>query len=501
MKLPRSYYNLTSFIGSLIVVIAFILIVVLFIISTIFDQGGSYLGLFIYMALPALMILGLILIPVGMLVNLRTNATKEGYKKRMIPPIDMNDRRNQNALVIFVIATLVFLVLTSIGSYEAFHYTESVPFCGTLCHKVMDPEYVTYQHSAHANVPCVECHVGAGASWYVKSKISGLYQVYAAMFNKYPRPIETPVQDLRPARETCEKCHWPEKFYARKLRVQKNFLTDENNTEWDIVMQMKTGPLYSALGLKEGSHWHINKDVKIEYISSDNSRESIPWVRFTNMQTGKTTVYVDEENPLEDSLLAVLPVRTMDCIDCHNRPSHAYKSPPDYVDNALISGAIPKDIPQIKFIAMDALKDAFTNKDTAFMYIDSVITSFYQSDYPDYYAGNQAKITQAIAGIQEAYSLNAFPGMKVTYAAYPDHIGHLETNGCFRCHSDLHASEDGKAISKDCNLCHTIVAQGTPGAMATGSVFDTLEFQHPVPLRNDVWKVAFCSECHKNLFQ
>ncbi len=185
MKLPRSYYNWTSFIGSLIVVIAFLLIVVLFIISTIFDQGGSYLGLFIYMALPALMIIGLILIPVGMLINLKKNATKEGYKKRRKPTIDLNDKRHQNAFVIFIFSTLIFLFLTSIGSYEAFHYTESVQFCGTLCHKVMDPEYVTYQHSAHAHVACVECHVGAGASWYVKSKVSGLYQVYAALFDKH----------------------------------------------------------------------------------------------------------------------------------------------------------------------------------------------------------------------------------------------------------------------------------------------------------------------------
>jgi len=501
MKLPKAYYNWTSFIGTLIAIISLLLIVILFVISTIFDQGGSYLGLFIYMALPALMILGLILIPIGMIVNYKKNAREEGFEQRRKPYIDLNDRRHQNAFVIFVISSLLFLFLTSIGSYEAFHYTESVSFCGTLCHKVMDPEYVTYQHSAHAHVPCVECHVGAGASWYVKSKISGLYQVYAALFDKYPRPIETPVQDLRPARETCERCHWPEKFYARKLRVQKNFLTDETSTEWDIVMEMKTGPLYSALGLEEGSHWHINPDIKIEYIAGDETRETIPWVRYTNLKTGKTTVYTDEENPLVDSLLAVLPIRMMDCIDCHNRPSHAYKSPPDFIDNALTSGSVPKDIPQIKYIAMEALKDPFTNKDTAMMYIDSVVTSFYQQDYPDYFAENQEKITRAITGIQEAFNLNTFPSMKVSYQVYPDHIGHLETNGCFRCHSNLHSSADGKVISKNCELCHTIIAQGVPGQMATVSVLDTLAFQHPVPLRNDVWKVAFCSECHKNLYQ
>lgn len=232
MKLPRSYYNWTSFIGTLIAGFSLLLIVLLFIISTLFDQGGSYLGLFIYIALPALMIIGLLLIPIGMLANIRRKEDDEDYHNRKKPIIDLNDKRHQNAFVIFIISSIVFLFLTSIGSYEAFHYTESVPFCGTLCHKVMEPEYVTYQHSAHANVPCVECHVGEGASWYVRSKISGLYQVYAVLFNVYPKPIEAPVVDLRPARETCEQCHWPEKFYARKLRVQK--------TSWPMI-QIRNG--------------------------------------------------------------------------------------------------------------------------------------------------------------------------------------------------------------------------------------------------------------------
>jgi len=320
------------------------------------------------------------------------------------------------------------------------------------------------------------------------------------VFNKYPRPILTPVRDLRQARETCEKCHWPDQFYARNLRIQKNFISDENNTEWDIVMQMKTGPMYSALGLEEGSHWHINPDIHIEYIAGDETRESIPWVRYINLKTGDTIIYTDEENPMEDSLLAVLPVRTMDCIDRHNRPSHKYQSPPVYINNALINGEVPKEVPRIKYIAMEALKDPFTNKDTALMYIDSLVTSFYETDYPDYYTENQDKIAQAIAGIQHAYSLNAFPSMKANYTVYPDHIGHMETNGCFRCHSDLHTDEEGRVISKDCEMCHTIIGQGVQGEMELVSVFDTLGFQHPVPLRNDIWKVVFCSECHSSLY-
>jgi nitrate/TMAO reductase-like tetraheme cytochrome c subunit len=501
MILPRSFYNWISLIGAIIALVSLALIVFLFLIATVFNQGSSYLGLFIYIALPGLLIIGLILIPTGMLVRIRQRRKLDRETRRKLPYIDLNDPQHRNAFLIFSIATMVFLFLTSIGSYEAFHYTESVPFCGTLCHEVMNPEFVTYQHSAHAHVSCVECHVGSGADWYVKSKLSGLYQVYAVLTDIYPRPIPTPVSNLRPARETCERCHWPEKFYSRKLRVQKNFLSNESNTEWDIVMQMKTGPLYSALGLKEGSHWHINPEVKIEYISGDETRETIPWVRFTNVGTGESTVYTDDENPLEDSVRAKLPVRTMDCIDCHNRPSHSYKSPPDYVDNALISGDIPKDIPQIKFVAMEALKNPFTSRDSALRIIDSTITAFYQTEYPGYYAENKSRIDLAIRSIQEGFGRNTFPEMGVRYDAYPDHIGHLESDGCFRCHSGRHTAPGGKIISKHCDLCHTILAQGEPGKMATTTVYDTLEFQHPVSLRNDVWKTAFCSECHKTLYQ
>ncbi len=501
MKLPKAYYNWMSLIGSLVAFVSLLMIIILFLISFVFDQGGSYLGLFIYIALPGLMVFGLILIPLGMALNLKKYAQMEGDKKRRRPYLDLNDRRHRNAFVIFIFSSMVFLFLTSIGSYEAFHYTESVKFCGKLCHVVMKPEYVTYEHSSHAHVACVECHVGAGAGWYARSKVSGLYQVFSVLFGRYPRPIATPIQDLRPARETCEECHWPEKFYAQNLRVQKDFLTDDTNTEWDIILQMKISPLYSALGLEEGSHWHVNPDIQVEYIAGNETRETIPWVRYTNLKTGDTIIYLDEENPIDDSLLAVLPVRTMDCIDCHNRPSHKYKSPSEYVDDALISGKVSKEIPQIKYIAMDALKEPFPTQDTAMMYIDSVITSFYQTDYPDYYALHQDKIEQAITGIQDAFNLNEFPYMKANNTVYPDHIGHMETNGCFRCHSDLHASEDGMVISKDCDLCHTIVGQGPEGAMEMASVFDTLEFRHPVPLRNDIWKVVFCSECHQNLYQ
>jgi nitrate/TMAO reductase-like tetraheme cytochrome c subunit len=413
--------------------------------------------------------------------------------------IDLNDQRHRNAFIIFSTVTFVLLILTSIGSYEAFHFTESVKFCGTLCHEVMEPEYTAYQNSPHANVTCVECHVGSGADWYVKSKLSGLHQVWAVLTDSFARPIATPLHDLRPARETCEKCHWPKKFYARTLRANKSFLADRENTEWDVLLQMKTGPEYSAMGLTEGIHWHINPDVSIEYISDGDKRENIAYVKYTNKSTGEVHIYRSEELPITDSVINSTAARTMDCIDCHNRPSHHYLSPPNYFDKAMISGLVPSKIPFIKKIAMRLLKEPFNDKDTALAYFDTEIRNYYLNEHPDYLNGDTLLLGKAIAGIQQVWSQNTFPRMKVTYDAYPDHIGHLETNGCFRCHNNQFKSETGRVISKDCNLCHTIIGQGNPGAMELTNVRDTLTFRHPVDIGND-WADYNCSECHRYLY-
>jgi hypothetical protein len=363
----------------------------------------------------------------------------------------------------------------------------------------MEPEFTAYQNSPHANVSCVECHVGSGASWYVKSKLSGLHQVYAALTKTYPQPIETPLHDLRPARETCEKCHWPQKFYTRTLWTNKYFLADSLNTEWDIMLQMKTGPEYSGLGLREGIHWHINPAVNIEYISENDKRENITYVKYTNKSTGEVTVYRNDDNPVSDSLVSLSTTRTMDCIDCHNRPSHNYNSPSVYFNKAMLTGAVSKNIPFFKKVAMGILRETFSNKDTALLKIEDSITSYYKSDYNEFYTNNKDLINNSVVSIQKAFSQNTFPKMKVAYDLYPEHIGHLESDGCFRCHNDAFKADNGRIITRDCNLCHTIVGQGKQGIMEYTNIRETLEFQHPVDI-GTAWKEANCAECHRYLY-
>ena len=498
-KLPQSYYNWISIIGTTIAIISLFMIVFLFVISMFFGEGSSYMGLVTFIVLPVFLVIGLVFIPVGMILRARKIKRNKILEKKQWPKIDFNNLRTRNAAMIFGIGTVFFLLLSAVGSYEAFHYTESVEFCGTVCHDVMKPEYMAYQNSSHAKVACVACHVGSGANWYVRSKLSGLYQVYAVVADVYPKPIPTPIHNLRPARETCEECHWPEKFYARQLVVEKHYLSDEENTEWDISLQMKTGPTYSALGLQEGIHWHINPEVRVEYIATDSVRQNLPWVRFTNLKTGEVEVFEDEDNKLSDEEIATADIREMDCMDCHNRPSHDYRPPFRFVNDAITAGDISSDIPEVKMKAMELLYQDYPSTDSALRYIKAEMEAYYAEQYPDFYAENEVKIEKAIAALQHDFQLNIFPEMKVKWNVYHNNIGHMEFNGCFRCHNDKHKSEQGRTITKDCNLCHGIVAQGRPDTLQVGSIYEELQFVHPDDPYDD-WKDYLCAECHFDMY-
>jgi hypothetical protein len=500
MKLPSSIKNWISISGAVLAVFNLAAIFSLVILNWFFNFGGTYIGLFIYMLLPAFMIIGLLLIPIGMRINRASARRAElaGEVKNW-PILNFNNEATRNASIIFIFGTMFLIIISSIGSYEAFHYTESVEFCGTLCHQVMEPEYTTYHGSSHERVACVECHVGSGASWYVKSKMSGLYQVYSVMAKKYPQPIPTPIHNLRPAQETCEQCHWPEKFYDQKLRIRHSFLADDANTEEIVNLQVKTSSRMTANGFEKGIHQHISPDVRIEYKTALSNRQIIPWVKYTNLKTGESEVFTDSENSLTQVQIDSLETRVMDCLDCHNRPSHNYRTPQDFVDQSMSNGTISKDLPSIKQIAMQILYKDYSTKDSAFLAIRNQVSNYYETSYPDFSTTRKSDIENAIVEIQNGYSKNIFPYMKASWRAYPNNIGHMESDGCFRCHNDRHTTEKGKLISKDCNLCHTILAQGQPGAMEYSTAFVPLEFKHPVDIE-DAWKTEMCSSCHSQLY-
>ena len=500
MKLPSSIKNWVSISGAVLAIFNLATIFSLVILNWVFNFGGTYIGLFIYIVLPVFMVIGLIMIPLGMRMHRKAarEAEKLGEEKNW-PIINFNNVATRNAGIIFIFGTVFLLVISSIGSYEAFHYTESVEFCGKLCHQVMEPEYTTYHGSSHERVACVECHVGSGASWYVKSKMSGLYQVYSVIAKKYPTPIPTPISNLRPARETCEQCHWPEKFYDQKLRVRQSYLADDTNTEFTVNLQVKTSSKMTSHGFEQGIHQHISPDVRIEYKTTSANRQVIPWVKYTNTKTGVSEIFTDSENPLSQAKLDSLETRVMDCLDCHNRPSHDYRTPQRFVDQSLSDGKITKSLPGIKQIAMKILYKDYSTKDSAFMAIRDGVTEFYKTTHPELLTEKKADIDAAIAEIQNGYSKNIFPFMKSSWKSYPNNIGHMVSDGCFRCHNDRHSTEKGKVISKDCNMCHTILAQGTPENMEYSKALEPLEFKHPVDIE-DAWKTEMCSSCHSQLY-
>ena len=498
MHLPKSSKNLVTIAGVIIAIASLAIIVILFLVSTYIFPNNSYLGVFIYMGLPALLVFGLLLIPIGM-VRAKKQEKLVGDRAGTYPLWDFNKPSTRNAAAIFLVGTIILAILSSIGSFQAFHITESNEFCGKICHVTMKPEYTAYQNSPHSRVNCVECHVGSGAGWYVRSKVTGLYQVYAVLTNQIPHPIQTPIQSLRPAMETCEHCHWPQKFYDRKQKNKISYLADETTSAWNIQLQMKTSASHSAQGIAQGIHWHINPDVKIEYRTSVINREKIPWVKYTNLKTGESTIFEDTKDKLKPSQLDSLEVRRMDCIDCHNRPSHNYKTPQGFIDELITAGKIPRTLPDVKIVAMNVLNQDYSTTDSAMMGIKKQVNEYYTSMYPKLVASKKKDIEQIIAGIQEGFSQNVFPEMGVKWTAHPNHLGHLETIGCDRCHNDLHKSVSGKVISRDCNLCHNIVAQGPDSAMQISSSFKPLEFKHPVDIK-DEWKTKLCSECHAKLY-
>ena len=496
MKLPKSFYSWTTIWGAMIASVSFLLIVFTLLISFIFPtEGGSYLGLFTFIILPVFLIIGLVMIPIGTLRKVKRDRKREVVREFKFPIVNLNDMAQRRVVAIFVFGTALFVMFTALGSYEVFHYTESNEFCGTMCHSVMEPEYVTYHGSAHARVKCVECHVGSGGSWYVKSKLSGLYQVYSVLTTAYATPIETPIHNLRPAQETCEKCHWPEKFYDPKYVTKKHYLSDEENTEWNIQLVMKTSPQHSALGLSEGIHWHINPNVKIEY-TSNWKRDTVVEVKYTNLGTGTVRTYSDSEGfEIPDT---AIQSRTMDCLDCHNRPSHDYLSPSHFVDYAIAAGEISAEIPEIKSIAMGILAKEFPTTDSAMDYISARVNRYYTKYYEEFLEANRGSIDQAIAAIQDGYKKNIFPFMKAQWSEYPNYMGHVESMGCYRCHNNTFESNDGHVISKDCTLCHSIKAQGPAGNMEYANADSSLTFVHPFEMTD--WEEMACFECHKELY-
>lgn len=472
--------NWLSLAGAVVVLASWFAFLLLFTLDSLAHFSNPYLGVLTYLVTPAFTALGIGLALAGAWWRHRKIARANGAAAPALL-INLSRPRDRKLMALFIAASVGFLLITALGSYHTYHFTESVQFCGQACHRVMAPELVTHQQGPHARLSCSECHIGPGATWFVRSKLSGTYQVYATLANKYPRPIPTPIKNLRPAQETCEQCHWPKQFVGNLDRTYTSYLTDLSNSLHVVRLLLKVGGADPNHGPVGGIHWHMNVANKVEYYAADAARQTIPWVRLTDPQ-GVVTEFrrPDFTNQIDEAA-----VRTMDCMDCHNRPAHRFQSPNAAVNLAMALGRIDAAIPLIKSNAVYVLTQPYATETEA----RRQIATHLANQYPD-----DPRIRPVIDVVQQLYRDNFFPEMKVNWRVYPDNLGHKDWPGCFRCHDGNHKTSDGTRViaANDCNACHLILAQGR------GEALDRLTpqgqpFQHP---GEDYDEGFLCHDCH-----
>ncbi|MBI3475026.1 MAG: NapC/NirT family cytochrome c [Acidobacteria bacterium] len=488
-RLRQLLNNQISIIGLALAAVALGNILFLFFMDLTTAHPSPYVGILAYMVAPGFLIAGLAMAAFGAWYYVRRDRKSPGSSHYF--RLDFSDPAHRGALAFFMTFLVVFIGMSVVGSYRAYEFTDSVSFCGQLCHSVMSPEFTAYQQSPHARVACVDCHVGAGATWYVKSKLSGARQVFKTALGTFPRPIPTPVHNLRPASDTCETCHWPKKFYGAQLKVFNHFASDEKNTPRQIRLLIKTGGGDPSTGEPEGIHWHMNISNEISYVASDDERQNIPYIYVKDIQGRVTEYFVKDANLNKDQLTKATRHR-MDCMDCHNRPSHIYTPPDISVDRSLAAHRLDIRLPFVKQQSVTALTGDYATTDAAMQGIAKTIYEFYNSKYPELAKEKQPEIRNAIDELQRIYKISIFPEMKVDWRTHPNNIGHFYYSGCFRCHDGNHVSAEGKVITKNCDTCHTILGQQENAVSL--SAMPGLEFKHPVDL-GDMTAVT-CSDCH-----
>jgi len=412
-------------------------------------NDNPYLGIIFFLILPALFVAGLLLIPVGVFVR-RRKLQQAGQIPAEFPKIDFNDRVFRHGVDIVLVATIVNLLVVATASYRGAAYMDSPQFCGQSCH-VMHPEFAAYQVSAHSHVACVDCHIGTGAASYVRAKVNGTKQLLEVTFDRYPMPIPSPVENLRPAREICEGCHTPARFIGEKLLVKSTYADDEKNTLTQSVVVLHLGGQDSLSHLTGIHGVHLGH---IEYIATDPTRTSIPWVQKRNPD-GTETVFATSA---AGGGVPKGERRVMDCIDCHNRASHTMQTAEDALNRAMADGAVSPDLPWVHKEGLVLLKANYATEAEAVAKIPVQLEGFYRSEHPEVLAAKAGLVKAAGQGLVAVFTHNVFPDMKVTWGTHPNHIGHMSYPGCFRCHDGDHAAKDGTSITQDCAACHNLLA-------------------------------------------
>ena len=446
--------HILSLAGAALTTISAVLFLTVLLADLFGLHSNPYLGIVFFLFLPAIFLAGLALIPIGAWLERRRQRQGRPPSTAHWPRLDLNDPIHRRTALIVIVLTIANVVIVSMAAYRGIEYMDSVQFCGQVCHTVMKPEFTAHQDGPHARVACVRCHIGPGAVGFAKAKMSGTRQLVAIALHTYARPIPTPVRTLSPARDTCEQCHWPGKFHGDKVRRVYEYGDDEKNTESVTTLQVHVGGGSERLGVAQGIHWHMNIANEVAYIATDDRRQVIPWIRVKDRFGAVREYAVEGVTPAQ---LANGERRVMDCMDCHNRPSHGIAPTVERaVNERMAVNAIPKTLPFIRREAVKALKVDYTSQDAANAGIAEALRGFYRTRAADLSPTRTEDIDKAVQATKEVYRRNVFPEMNVRFGTYPNNIGHVDFPGCFRCHDDDHKTKDGKAIGQDCETCHKI---------------------------------------------
>jgi len=402
-------------------------------------------------------------------------------------------RRIVRLLPYIFLGFLSLIVL--MGGVYTWEYTNSPEFCGTACH-TMPPEYTSYLVSPHARVDCVDCHIGRGfIATRITRKAGDIKHIISLATKSYEFPIRA--DELRPARETCERCHFPEKFSDDSLREIKTFSDDLTNTPSSIYLTMKTGGGSAREGLGRGIHWHIENQVY--YLPTDHSEEEIPFVRVV-LEDDTTQDYLALDSNLDVASIQTEDLQLMDCITCHNRITHLVAQPEDAVDQMLARGLISTQIPEIRRKSVEVLRAEYDSKASAMQGIAG-LSGYYETYHADFFNENNPLLEQAITRLQGYYDQSVFPEQQSDWDSHANNLGHRDSPGCFRCHDGNHLNTLDEAIRLECNLCHSIPVVANP----TDFVVEIEISRGPEPeshlnpnwisLHRDVFD-ASCSNCH-----
>ena len=410
---------------------------------------NPYAGIVVFIMVPALFVVGLLLIPLGLWLDRRRRGVPAapGW-----PSLNLADANVRRTATFVVVATLANIAILSVASFGAVEYSESQAFCGQTCHSVMSPEFIAQQAGPHARVHCVACHVGPGTGAFLSAKLNGSRQLGLVATGSYHRPIPTPIENLPTGEATCEQCHWPDRYIGEVTKVFYEHADDEANTPTKTTVRLKVGGPIAGTRAGTGIHWHMDRANVVEYVATDEHREQIPYVR-TTTPDGPVREYFADGATAAD--IAGRPRRRMDCFDCHNRPAHTFGATPERtVDAALGDGRIDARIPFIRREAVRALRAAYPSHEVASAQIDRTIREALNERLPRTF--EESSLHRAIQVTQAIYTTNVFPWMNIGWGTYPNQSGHTTSPGCFRCHDENHKTRDGLAIRQDCELCHAI---------------------------------------------